>query len=69
MSFCLTNAPATFQDYICKILVEKFNIFMIVYLNDILIYNKSGGEKHVEAVWWILKQLQKHLLYANLKKY
>ncbi len=40
-----------------------------VYLNDILIYTKSKRKKHVEAIWWVLKQLQKHLLYTNLKKY
>ena len=37
MSFRLFNTPASFQSYINKILAEKFNIFIIVYLNDILI--------------------------------
>lgn len=69
MPFGLTNAPATFQDYISKILVEKLDIFIILYLDDILMYHENGGEKHVGAVWWILEQLQKHLWYANLKKY
>ncbi len=41
---------------------------MIVYLKGILIYIKSKGKKHKEAVWWLLEQLQKNLLYANLKK-
>ncbi len=41
---------------------------MIVYLDDILIYTESKGIEHVEAVWWVLEQLQKHSLYANLKK-
>ncbi len=68
MPFGLTNLPATFQGYINKILAEKLNVFIIVYLDDILIYTKSKGKEHVEVVWWMLKQLQKHLLYANLKK-
>ena len=37
MFFGLSNAPASFQDYINKILAKKLNIFVIVYLNDILI--------------------------------
>ena len=41
---------------------------MIIYLNDILIYTKNKSKKHVEVVWWVLEQLQKYLLYANLKK-
>ncbi len=67
MPFGLTNALATFQDYINKILAEKFDVFVIVYLNDILIYTKNKGKEHVQAVWWVLDQLQKHSLYANLK--
>ncbi len=39
-----------------------------MYLNDIFIYTENKREEHVEAVWWVLNQLQKHLLYANLKK-
>ena len=41
---------------------------MIVYLNNILIYTKNEGKKYVEAVQWVLEQLRKHSLYANLKK-
>ncbi len=68
MPFGLTNAPATFQGYINKILAEKLDVFVIVYLNDILIYTESEGEEHVQAVRWVLDQLRKHSLYTNLKK-
>ncbi len=68
MLFGLTNIPVTFQGYINKILVEKLNVFMIVYLNDILIYTKSTRKEYVEAVWWVLEQLRKYVLYTNLKK-
>ncbi len=68
MLFGLTNAPATFQGYINKILAEKLNVFVIVYLDDILIYTESKSKEHVEAVRWVLEQLRKHSLYANLKK-
>ncbi len=69
MPFGLTNAPATFQGYINKILAEKFDVIVIMYFNDIFIYTKSKGKKHIQAVQWVLDQLRKHLLYANLKKY
>ncbi len=68
MPFRLTNTPATFQDYINKILAEKLDIFVIVYLDDILIYTKSESKEHIQAVRWVLDQLWKHSLYANLKK-
>ncbi len=50
MLFGLTNAPATFQGYINKILAKKLDVFIIVYLEDILIYTESKGEEHVQAV-------------------
>ncbi len=60
MLFGLTNAPATFQDYINKILAVKLDIFVIVYVDDILIYIENEGEEHVQAVQWVLDQLRKH---------
>ena len=69
MPFGLTNAPASFQGYINKILAEKLDIFVIVYLDDILIYTEDDGDGHVAAVRWVLEQLRKFSLYANLKKY
>ncbi len=68
MSFDLSNAPASFQGYINKILAEKLDIFVVVYLDDILIYTKNSGQPHVDTVRWVLEQKQKHGLYANLKK-
>ncbi len=50
MPFGLTNIPATFQGYINKILAEKLDVFVIVYLDDILIYTESEGKEHVQAV-------------------
>ena len=51
MPFRLSNAPASFQGYINKMLTKKLNIFVIVYLNDIFIYAKDLGQAHVDAVW------------------
>ena len=68
MPFGLTNAPASFQGYINKILVEKLDIFVIVYLDNILIYSDDDGDGYVSAVRWVLEQLRKFSLFANLKK-
>ena len=68
MPFGLTNAPASFQGYINKIFAEKFDIFVIVYLDDIFIYTNDDGNGHVLAVQWVLEQLRKFSLFANLKK-
>ena len=68
MPFKLSNAPASFQDYINKILAKKFNTFVIVYLDNILIYTKNKGQDHVKAVWWVPDLLKKNGLFANLKR-
>ena len=69
ISFGLSNAPASFQRYINKILAEKLNIFIIIYLDDILIYIEDLDQSHVEAMQWMLDLLRKNGLFANLKKY
>ena len=66
--FGLFNAPASFQGYVNKILAEKFDVFVIVYLDNILIYIVDTGQSHVEAVWWVFGELWKYGLFANLKK-
>ena len=66
--FGLFNAPATFQEYVNKILAEKLDILVIVYLDDILIYTEDSGQPYFEAIRWVLDQLQKYSLFANLKK-
>ena len=68
MPFGFSNAPAIFQGYVNKILAEKLDVFVIVYLDDILIYTEDPGQAHVEAVWWVLDNLRRHGLFANLKK-
>ncbi len=68
MPFGLSNALASFQSYINKILAEKLDIFILMYLDDILIYTKDLGQPHVKTVRWVLEQLRKYSLYVNLKK-
>ena len=50
MFFGLFNTPATFQEYVNKILAEKLDIFIIIYLNDILIYTKDPEQSYIKAV-------------------
>ena len=51
MPFCLLYASTTFQGYINKILAEKLDIFIIVYLDDILIYTKNLDQPYVKAIY------------------
>ena len=69
MPFGLSNAPASFQGYINKILAKKLNVFIIVYLDNILIYTKDKCQGHVAGVRWVLNFLRKNGIFANLKKY
>ena len=43
MLFGLFNTLAIFQRYVNKILAEKLDVFIIIYLDDILIYTKNSG--------------------------
>ena len=69
MLFGLSNAPATFQRYVNKIIAEKLDIFIIIYRNGILIYTKDPGQPYIEAIHWVLDKLWKYSLFANQKKY
>ena len=51
MPFGLSNAPATFQEYVNKILAKKLDIFIVIYLDDILIYIKDPGQSYIEAIY------------------
>ena len=68
MPFGLSNALANFQNYINKILLENLDIFVIVYLDNIFIYNEDQRQGHVKVVWWLLDFVEKNDLFANLKK-
>ncbi|GBG59767.1 hypothetical protein CBR_g54870 [Chara braunii] len=67
MLFGLTNAPATFQCLMDKVHRHQLNRFVVVYLDDILIFSKSMEEhvKHLEEVLQVLKEAHLHL---NLEK-
>ncbi|GKB22038.1 putative reverse transcriptase domain-containing protein [Tanacetum coccineum] len=67
MSFGLTNALVVFMDlmnWVCKPYLDKF---MIIFIDDILIYSKSE-EEHAEHLKLILEFLKKEELYAKFSK-
>src|SRR5271170_5250797 len=68
MPFGLTNAPATFMTLMNNIFHEFLDQFVIIYLDDILIYNKTK-EEHLKHVHLVLRKLKKHCLYGKLSKY
>jgi RNase H-like domain found in reverse transcriptase/Reverse transcriptase (RNA-dependent DNA polymerase) len=67
MPFRLTNAPGGFQRFLNGILSDLLDVYVIIYLDDILVFsgNKADHFRHVSEV---LKRLRKHGLYANGKK-
>src|ERR1700734_200570 len=67
MPFGLTNAPATFQALMNEILRPYIDKFVLVYLDDILIYSNSA-EEHEEHLKLVLEVLRKHQLYAKPSK-
>lgn len=67
MFFGLYKATTSFQVYINKILVEKLNIFVIVYLDNILIYTQNLSQSHKQVAYWVLDQLKKYGFFGKLK--
>jgi hypothetical protein len=69
MFFKLINISVIFQRLINKILYKYFNNFVIIYLNDILIFIKEDKEEYIKKVKKVLNKLQKYELFLKFKKY
>ncbi|GJZ16702.1 putative reverse transcriptase domain-containing protein [Tanacetum coccineum] len=67
MPFCLTNAPTVFMDLINRVCKPYLDKFVIVFIDDILIYSKSKQEDE-ENLKLILELLKKEELYAKFFK-
>ncbi|WVZ63668.1 hypothetical protein U9M48_013282 [Paspalum notatum var. saurae] len=67
MSFGLTNAPAYFMNLMNKVFMEYLDKFVVVFIDDILIYSKTE-EEHEEHLRLVLQKLREHKLYAKLSK-
>jgi hypothetical protein len=68
MPMGLTNAPATFQAVVNEVLNEYLDVFVLVYLDDILVYTNGTKEEHIEHVRKVLKKLQEHKLLLKPEK-
>ncbi|GJX89607.1 putative reverse transcriptase domain-containing protein [Tanacetum coccineum] len=67
MSFGLTNAPDVFMDLMNRVCKPYLDKFVIVFIDDILIYSKTKQE-HEEHLKLILELLKKEELYAKFSK-
>jgi hypothetical protein len=67
MSFGLTNAPAHFTYLMNLVFMPKLDKFVVVFIDDILIYSKNE-EEHAQHLWIVLTRLREHQLYAKFSK-
>nr|GFC92445.1 putative reverse transcriptase domain-containing protein [Tanacetum cinerariifolium] len=67
MPFGLTNAPAVFMDLMNRVFHEFLDKFVIVFINDILVFSKSK-EEHEDHLRTVLQTLRQEKLYAKFSK-
>ena len=67
MPFCLTNASTFFQHMMNNIFLEYLDHFVVIYLEDILVFS-TNMEDHTEHVRQVLSKLWEHGLYAKTEK-
>ena len=67
MSFGLTNAPSAFMDMMNRVFEDYLEKFIIVFIDDILIYSKDKKE-HAQHLRLVLQRLEAKKLYAKFKR-
>jgi hypothetical protein len=68
MLFGLTNAPSYFMYLMNKVFMEYLDKFMVVFIEDILIFSKNE-EENDEHLRLVLQKLRENQLYVKLNKY
>ncbi|MCF7184066.1 RNA-directed DNA polymerase, partial [Corynebacterium sp. MC-13] len=67
MSFGLTNAPAVFMDLMNRVFRPFLDVFVIVFIDDILVYSRSEKD-HADHLRMVLGTLRQRKLYAKFSK-
>ena len=67
MPFGVTNAPVQFMNMVNALLGECLDKFVLVFLDDVLIYS-ANPQDHAEHLWKVLGKLREHKLYAKALK-
>lgn len=63
MSFGLTNSPAAFVDLMNWVLYQFINLFIIMFIDDILVYSMSEAD-HADHLLVVIQTLKSHRLYV-----
>jgi hypothetical protein len=67
VTFGITNAPTTFMCLMSNVLSKFLDIFVLVFIDDILIYSKNR-EEHEEHLKLVLQVIREHQLYVKFSK-
>jgi len=67
MPFGVTNVPCVFMEYMDIIFHPYMDQFVVVFIDDILVYSRSE-EEHIEHLRIVLHNLKEKKLYAKLSK-
>jgi hypothetical protein len=67
VSFGLTNAPNYFMNMMNKVLMDELDKFVVVFIDDILVYS-STTEEHEQHLRVVLERLRQNQLYAKFSK-
>lgn len=59
VSVGLFNATVDLWEYMNKIVMEKLDIFVVMYFDDILIYTENSLQSNIDVVYWVSEKLQK----------